>query len=88
VSIGQQADYQPLDQVSLTDNDFSYFAEQRAHKGPRLLNRLIHCAKSSIHSFWNITERWTRKPENAFNPPIFSTKSRAQPSEKSTFKCH
>ena len=49
VAVGQQANDQAFDQVSLADDDFAQFIEKRAHKRAGLLDRFVDSAKTSIH---------------------------------------
>jgi len=50
VTIGEQANDQPLHKISLADDDLADFIQQGAHKRARLLHFLIDRANSCIHT--------------------------------------
>ena len=50
VAVGEQADDESLDQISLADDDFAHLAHERAHESAGALDFFVYCGDSVTHN--------------------------------------
>jgi hypothetical protein len=66
VTVGEEADHEPFDEILLTDHDVADFFQQGRHKGAGLLHFGIDGTDSCIHGHI-INAEWTMPAASLFS---------------------